>query len=70
MLLLNLLLHILLPQALLVQRFGTATCINSISKDLLLFIILGGILVSSLRALKRNGCGIELDIKLLLLQRG
>ena len=70
MLLLNLLLHILLPQTVLVQRFGTVAYINSISRDLLLLILLGGILMGSLRALKRNRCSVELDIKLLLLQRG
>ncbi len=62
MLLLKLLLHILLPQALLVRGFGTDACIASIPRDLLLLKLLGRILVSTLRALERDGCGIEVDI--------
>ena len=69
MLLLNLLLHILLPQALLVQGFGTEASIANIPRDLLLLKLLGGILVSTLRALECDGCGIQVDIKLLPLQR-
>ena len=69
MLLLNLLLHILLPQALLVRGFETDASIASIPRDLLLLKLLGWILLSTLRALERDGCGIQVDIKLLPLQR-